>query len=253
MADDAGPAKGGPLYLARMAERRKEQLEQRLRNKVRAQNLYGSLSTPENEEQIDAIREVALPAIDQVKQKKEAKQRAPISLPALGPSRTPTTASRFPEPLSLIPTTASSRPRSYKEILERAREKRRNAPDASCRFDENIGKMMHEKRQKLRDSGHKSKRPGRTPTLPSDHFEKIVRAADAEQNGQRLYPLKDVLPKKVWEKIAQHNSKLGGSKPKLSTFKQLFKYPVFKNPARARFNRAATYYGKNIASALAGV
>ncbi len=236
----------GMLYPARMAKRRKEQLEEQLRNTVRTQNLFGSLIAPERHAEIDANREVVLPAIDQLEQEKKAKQSAAIGVPPLGPSSI--SLSRLSRlPINIL------RPESRQEVLKRVRKKRRNTKLESWKFDEEIGKKLHEARQKLRDCGHKSKRPRRTPTLPRDQFEKIVKAADAEKNGKRLYPLKDVLPKKVWEQIAGHNSSLGGSKPKLSTFTQLFAHRVFKNVIRARFNRAATYYRKIFAPARAGV
>jgi hypothetical protein len=231
-----------------MAKQRREQLEERLRNEARNENLFGSLSGLTKEELTDAIREVALPAIDREKQQKEAKQRAPISLPPLSPSP-------ISHPLlRLSPITSLRRLESSQEILERARKRRRNTPDASRRFDENIGKMMHEEREKRKRAGYQSKRPRGTPPLPKAVLTKIENAADAvDEDGAQLYPLKDVLPKKVWEKIAGRNMKLGGTKPKLSTFQQLLRNGDFKNAARARFNRAATYYAKNIAPHLSRV
>jgi hypothetical protein len=67
------------------AARRKEQLENRLRNEAEALLPFGRLHgrTPEELELHEAIREVAIPALDQKKSDEEAKKSAPAHWPPI--------------------------------------------------------------------------------------------------------------------------------------------------------------------------
>jgi hypothetical protein len=238
------PARGG-LFAAAKQLARKERLEERLRKEVDPEVALRFMSSPtaamlddyDVESLQDAIREVAIPALEKLKEREAQARIAPlpgVSLPLVSLPRNPL----------LNPA-----PASRQDVLTRFRGKRRGISPASMKFDEEIGERMHEARQKLREDGVKTRRQRNSPTLPPDTFKKVVKAADAVRKGNRVYPLKEVLTKGQWERVANHNKKRGGVET-LGTFSRLLKHPQFKVAAHKRFNRAETYFRTKLADPL---
>jgi len=123
----------------------------------------------------------------------------------------------------------------------------RRVKPIAAEFDRFAGRLMHEAHQKLIAEGARTSTHRKTPDLPFEIFIEIAAQVDREQsNGKPKFPLRDVLTKPLWGKIAEYNTRNGNSGKKLSTLAKAAQHAQFKSDIRQRFNRAETIFRTNV-------
>ena len=117
---------GRGLLLGRQEAKRKAELEEHLRN-MRSPALYGTRNSTDDEQKLhDAIREIAIPALDELQREREAKRSRPITLSAPIVRMEDTLPLRSASTPAIAAPFEQSRPTSDREsILKRIKD----APD----------------------------------------------------------------------------------------------------------------------------
>ena len=120
---------------------------------------------------------------------------------------------------------------------------KRRVPDESADFDKILGKWMHDEHVKLRNRGARPAKGRNAPNMDSETFFKLVKKVEkATHNKKPRFPMKQVLSKKEWSRIGEHNQKFG----KKLTWSEAAGHPKFKQMIRRRFNRAEIHYRSHL-------
>jgi len=110
-----------------------------------------------------------------------------------------------------------------------------------ARFDRIAGQLMSEAHLELL----KGARPRHETYVPRLPFETFIQVVEKVDQSEPRFRLKEVLPKSLSKRIAEHNQKLGKKSGKIETFAAAVSNKRFRRETHYRFNRAEINYRKH--------